>query len=234
MPHYKNKSKHNSEKLSDRLWEGVWKGLITNDTFNALRRGIENRFKVNTPGELKTGPGRRGKRTIRRGAFSAWKGSLPYSGRWFKLPMINFDDDLIAFEELKKDRVRLLLDRYGILFKELLQREQPVLSWAALFRSLRLMELSGELLAGYFFENIPGPQFVSHEAFRKLQSKLPEESIFWINASEPASLCGLQIDAFKGTLPKRLSGTHLVYQGKKAGTHFGTKRETPHHQRFAG
>jgi ATP-dependent Lhr-like helicase len=75
------------------------------------------------------------------------------------------------------------------------------------------MELSGEILAGYFFEGIPGPQFISPEAFRRLRRALPEESVFWLNAVDPASLCGIQLESIKGTLPPRVASTHLVYHG---------------------
>jgi ATP-dependent Lhr-like helicase len=114
-----------------------------------------------------------------------------------------------------KDRARLLLDRYGILFRELLERELPAFQWRNVFRALRLMELSGEVLAGYFFHGIPGPQFISHQAFRRLQRKLPEDAVYWINATDPVSLCGIQLEAIKGSLPKRVNGTHLVYHGTR-------------------
>ena len=61
----------------------------------------------------------------------------------------------------KRTARRLLLDRYGILFRELLQRELPAFRWSSVFRSLRIMELSGEILAGYFFHGIPGPHSLS-------------------------------------------------------------------------
>jgi hypothetical protein len=31
------------------------------------------------------------------------------------------------------------------------------------------MELSGEVLSGYFFKDFPGPQFISSRAFQTLQ-----------------------------------------------------------------
>ncbi len=77
------------------------------------------------------------------------------------------------------------------------------------------MELSGEILSGYFFEGIPGAQFISHEAFRFLQEPLPEESVYWLNAADPASLCGVRLEALKGSLPSRIPSTHLVYRGKQ-------------------
>jgi len=77
------------------------------------------------------------------------------------------------------------------------------------------MELSGEVMAGIFFHGIPGPQFISHQAFRSLQRRLPEEAVYWMNATDPASLCGIQLDSLRGSLPARLASTHLVYRGTK-------------------
>ncbi|MCP4755779.1 MAG: DEAD/DEAH box helicase [Proteobacteria bacterium] len=206
-------SKSSSSTLADRLWNAVWQGMVTNDTFAALRRGIENRFKISAAGEPKSPARRRRGRSGQRGHFSAWKKSIPFAGNWFRLLVPDPADDLIELEERKKDRVRLLLDRYGILFREMLAKELPDFRWANVFRSLRLMELSGEVSAGYFFKDIPGPQFISHQAFRSLQAKFPEDKTYWINAIDPISLCGMRIPALKGTLPKRVVGTHLVYRG---------------------
>ena len=77
------------------------------------------------------------------------------------------------------------------------------------------MELSGEILAGYFFHGIPGPQFISHRAFRMLQRKMPENAVFWVNTVDPASLCGVSLDALKGSLPRRTASTHLAYHGRR-------------------
>jgi ATP-dependent Lhr-like helicase len=155
----------------------------------------------------------RRRRAGRRGAFTKWKATLPFAGNWFRLADPERSDNPIEIEEGNKDRVRLLLDRYGILFRELLERESPPFRWSNLFRTLRLMELSGEVLAGCFFKGIPGPQFISRPAFHGLQRKLPDASIYWVNAVDPVSLCGIRLDAFKGRLPRRVESNHLVYRG---------------------
>jgi ATP-dependent Lhr-like helicase len=116
-------------------------------------------------------------------------------------------------EELNKDRVRVLLDRYGILFRELTAREAPAFRWANVFRTLRLMELSGEVIAGYFYEGLMGPQFASPKAFRMLRQDVDADTIYWMNATDPASLAGLQVDAVRGTYPKRLLGNYLIFRG---------------------
>ena len=201
--------------LVERLWEGVWRGEITNDTFAALRKGIENKFRLPPVAQTRSTSASRRGRAGRRGDFNRWKGASAYAGSWHRLHLPDLGDDLLEREERNKDRVRLLLNRYGILFRDLLRYEAPNFQWRSVFRSLRLMELSGEVLAGSFFIGIPGPQFISHKAFRVLQRAIPEDRVFWINATDPASLCGMPLDALKGTLPRRLSGNHLVYRGMK-------------------
>jgi ATP-dependent Lhr-like helicase len=196
-------------ELSDHLWEGVWQGQVTNDTYAALRKGVMTHFAA--PRMMPSRP--RGHRTGYI-SFSRWKATLPFAGNWFRLPPAQPADDLLESEERMKDRVRILLDRYGILFRELLERESPLFRWGKLFRALRLMELSGEVLAGYFFRDIPGPQFMTPQAFQVLQSKLPEK-VYWLNATDPASLCGVQIETVRRWLPKRIVSNHLVYHGTR-------------------
>jgi ATP-dependent Lhr-like helicase len=206
----------NSRKLVAQLWKAVWRGYITNDSFLALRRGVENRFGVP---KMTASSAYRRHRLHQRGhryGMNRWKSGLPYGGNWYRIKWTPADnDDLLGKEEGKKNRVRLLLERYGILFRELLDKELPEFRWSAIFRSLRLMELSGELLTGYFFKDIPGPQFISRYALRVLQHTLPTQAVYWINAMDPGSLCGVQLGALKSKLPKRLAGTHLVYCGSK-------------------
>ena len=137
------------------------------------------------------------------------------SGSWYLLPAGKPPDDPLEREETNKERVRVLLERYGILFRELLARELPLLQWPRLFRTLRIMELSGELLSGSFFHGIPGLQFISHDAFRMLSQGLPADAVYWVNAVDPASLCGTGLEALKDGLPPRIPGTHLVYHGPR-------------------
>jgi ATP-dependent helicase Lhr and Lhr-like helicase len=202
-------SERSASWLADRLWEGVWQGRVTNDTFAALRKGVETGFKA-----PKKVPDQVGRRTGRRGGFKRWKAASPFAGSWFLLPEADPVDDVLEREEQVKERVRVLLGRNGILFRELIQREAPDFQWSRVFRSLRLMELSGEVVTGQFFEGIPGPQFMSHEAFRRVQAELPDDRVYWMVATDPASLCGVSVDALRGTLPRRVPSTHLVYQGR--------------------
>jgi ATP-dependent Lhr-like helicase len=200
-----------TQALTSRLWESVWKSEAANDTFAALRRGILSGFSAPQITEASRSRARGRRAGFPR--FSQWKSAAPWSGNWYALAWPSIDDDLVSSEERKKERVRILLDRYGILFRDLLQKEAPPFRWSALFRTLRIMELSGEVSAGCFFEGIKGPQFISPHAFRALQGGLPDEEVYFLNALDPASLCGLGADGLK--LPRRVPGTHLVYRGPK-------------------
>jgi ATP-dependent helicase Lhr and Lhr-like helicase len=198
-------SKSDSRVLTKKLWNLTWRGLISNDAFATLRRGILTKFSPLLLNRERDRPG--------RSAFNRWSTTRPMTGNWYVLDLEAVERDPVEEAELVKDRVRQLFRRYGILFRELLANELPLLQWGRIFKALRVMELSGEIFSGYFFEGIPGLQFISAEAFRFWSQPLPEDSIFWINAADPASLCGLKLEALKGVLPSRIASTYLVYRG---------------------
>ncbi|MHC4933106.1 MAG: DNA glycosylase AlkZ-like family protein, partial [Planctomycetota bacterium] len=187
-----------SGDLTRRLWQLAWDGAIVNDTFAALRGGIENRFEPESP----KGKSRRG--------FRSWQASRPFTGSWRAIPRAAPADRLEEVEA-DKERARQLLSRYGVLCRQLCAAEQPALRWGRIQRALRLMELSGEILAGAFFEGVEGLQFASHEAFRRLLSE-PAEEVYWLNAADPASLSGTGLG---DGLPDRIPSTWLVYEGSR-------------------
>jgi ATP-dependent Lhr-like helicase len=198
---------------SRKIWELVWKGELACDSFDVLRKAAAGGFRLSLdqggvngaqPGSRRRGSGRRG--------YDRWRAAHPLSGSWFGIDS-GTETDLVEEEELARDRVRQLLQRYGILFRELVSHELEPLQWSRIFRTLRLMELSGELLSGYFFEGVSGLQFISHRGFRILQAGLPEEEIYWICAADPASPCGLGLPI--SGLPPRLVSNHLVYHGSR-------------------
>jgi ATP-dependent helicase Lhr and Lhr-like helicase len=202
-------------ELNHRLWAAFWKGRVSNDAFAALRRGIETHFKLPAAAESDLGlmgrprPGRRGARA----AFQSRRATRTGIGNWYQVPYPRISSGPIEAEERNKERIRLVMDRYGLVFRELLARELPLLQWRPLFRTLRLMELAGEVQAGQFFKGIQGLQFISPRAFNLLRRDLPRDAIYWLNALDPASPCGLGLEALQPGLPRRLPGCHLVYHG---------------------
>jgi ATP-dependent Lhr-like helicase len=199
-----------SGRLTRRLWRSAWAGEATTDSFEALRSGLAGGFTAPPPTPSTDRP-RRG----RRGAFDRWRRDRPFGGAWFLLPATDDGDDLLRREDDALDRARTVLDRYGIVFRDLLDREPPELRWSRLFRALRLLELGGEIVAGRFVNGVDGLQFASHEVVRRLRDGLDEDRVWWVNAVDPASPCGLGLDGAGWDLPRRVPGNHLVFRGRR-------------------
>ena len=198
-----------TDTIAQELWSLAWQGKATNNTFQALRNAILSDFK---PIKKK---GNNSYHHRPRWQNNRWKKASKFIGTWQQINVesnIN-NNQLIITEDLIRERIRQLFLRYGILFREVLANELPLLQWKAIFRQLRLMELSGEIFSGYFFKDIPGLQFISHEAYRFLNKSFQKQKdrVFWLNATDPASLCGTRLSFFKQKLPARIASNWLVY-----------------------
>jgi ATP-dependent Lhr-like helicase len=203
-----------SPELTASLWELAWEGRISNDSYRTIRSGVMNRFKPGQPLEVRGHGSAHGRR--RRFSFSRWQNTRPFTGNWYALdPGKEESMDALDRQELVKDRIRILFMRYGILFRELLWNELPALRWGGIFPVLRLMELSGEIVSGHFFKGIPGLQFCTPRALGVLTKGLPEDAIYWMNATDPVSPCGIGLDELRPLFPHRLATTHLVFHGQK-------------------
>jgi hypothetical protein len=90
---------------------------------------------------------------------------------------------------------RQLLERYGIVARELLELEALPLSWGVLYDALNRLELTGEIRRGYFVEGFSGAQFGLPRACDDLKAiqerrgpALPRFVL--LNACDPANLHG--------------------------------------------
>ncbi len=199
-----------SAALTDLLWQAAWRGEVTAGGFQAVRQGILSRFAPGEPPAARAPVGRAGRR-----AFDRWRAGRPLGASWMRLPEPGRELDALEREEQAKERARLLLARYGVVFRELASRELPPLQWGAVFRALRLMELSGEVVTGQFFAGVPGPQFATPSAFRLLRDGLTRDAVWWVNALDPAAPSGVALEDWRGALPARLPSTHLVFHGAR-------------------
>ncbi|MEZ5330678.1 MAG: DEAD/DEAH box helicase [Thermoanaerobaculia bacterium] len=200
-----------SGEVAAGLWRAAWNGVVTTREFRPVRHAILSGFAAAAPIASLAGA----RRPSARRGFDRWKTGRAVGALWEAVERGPEPADAIEREELARERARLLVARYGVLFRELVQRELPALAWSEIFRALRLMELSGEVLAGHFFEGPLGPQFASPAAFRRLREGLERDVVFWVNALDPAAPCGLGLEAWKGRFPSRLPSTHLVFHGTR-------------------
>ena len=72
--------------------------------------------------------------------------------------------------EAAEEIARILLKRYGVVFKRLLEREGIVLPWSVLLRIYHRLEARGEIRGGRFVAGISGEQFALPEAVGMLRA----------------------------------------------------------------
>ncbi len=197
-------------EFNRRWWQAVWHGQVSADSLAPLRQGLVRNFESGVVGPARhPSRGRRGHQRVPRYGRAAL--ADPWPGTWFLTTPAELGDDALLDLEDAKERARMLLERYGVICRELANREGGLLRWQALFRALRLMELAGEVVAGYYFETLSGPQFALPAAVAALQSGRTDPVGFWCNAVDPVSPCGLGLPWPE--LPQRRPQNYLGFHG---------------------
>jgi ATP-dependent Lhr-like helicase len=201
------------------LWREVWRGRLSSDSLEALRRGITCGFAPKDSERLEQHSARSAAAPLRhpripRALRERWRDGAPVRGRWFSLGLDEIPSgDPLDEACLARDRVRLLVKRYGLLCRPLLEHEAPPLSWPLLLPAIRRMELAGELAAGRFFAGINSLQFAPPAIARELEKAEAFTGLYWMNAADPASLAGLAIEGLDPRLCGRVPGSRLYFRG---------------------
>jgi ATP-dependent Lhr-like helicase len=88
---------------------------------------------------------------------------------------------------------RILLARYGVLFRELLTRETNAPAWRDLAPMLRRLEARGEIRGGRFVSGPFGEQFAMEEAAEGLRAARTKsnDTVVPVSAADPLNLVGI-------------------------------------------
>jgi ATP-dependent Lhr-like helicase len=184
-----------ASQVEDALSQLAALGLVTSDSFDGLRALLIPSNKRPTLGR-KVG-------TRRRRANLA---SIEFAGRWSLLPRNGrvttvadksngnapngADPNGLAIEKF----AHLLLRRYGVVFRRLLERESFSVTWYELGRVYRRWEARGEIRGGYFVAGISGEQFALPEAIgmlRSIRKKSSNDELITLSAADPLNLQGI-------------------------------------------
>jgi ATP-dependent helicase Lhr and Lhr-like helicase len=161
------------DTVLDALWDMVWAGEVTNDTFAPLRvRG--------------GGPARRAapsRRPLMR------LGQPRATGRW------SLVQDLLEPAAPRTERLYAqagaLLQRHGILTRESVVGEGWSGGFAGLYPVLRAMEEAGRIRRGYFVDGLGGSQFALPGAVDRLRAaREPDGAVWALAATDPANPYG--------------------------------------------
>jgi ATP-dependent Lhr-like helicase len=164
------------------LWELATAGLAAADGFDQLRALMDPRRRAQVEDV-------RGKRLARTTA-----------GRWSLLnETIERNGDAIAnarrTDAAMESAARMLLARYGVLFRDVLARESNAPKWRELLNILRRLEARGEVRGGRFVSGFGGEQFALPKAMESLREarKRDSQDEIRVAGADPMNLVGIVI-----------------------------------------
>jgi ATP-dependent Lhr-like helicase len=89
---------------------------------------------------------------------------------------------------------KMLLERYGVVFRDVLQRETLLPRWRELQVAFRRLEDRGEVRGGRFVSGFSGEQFalpLAVDSLRAIRKNEPSGEIVTISAADPLNLVGI-------------------------------------------
>ena len=173
-------------EVESALWELVARGLVGADGFQALRSLLGSRSQA-----VKGRAGKRARRGLRRGLAAGPLSSA--EGRWSLVTVRQPIDDLDGVAEAIAEQ---LLMRWGIVFRDVVARENLALPWREIVWALRRLEARGSIRGGCFVSGFTGEQFALPEALEMLarvKRKPRDGERVRVCGSDPLNLVGILV-----------------------------------------
>lgn len=160
-------------EIETALWELVAAGVVTADGFDNLRSLIDPKRRAG-----------QGNGHSARPRHS--------TGRWALL----YTDQVVERNRAVEATCWMLLKRYGIVFRDILNRETNLPKWRELQMAFRRLEDRGEIRGGRFIDGFLGEQFtlpVAVESLRATRKMPPSGELIIVSAADPLNLVGILI-----------------------------------------
>jgi ATP-dependent helicase Lhr and Lhr-like helicase len=180
-------------QLEEALSQLAALGFVTSDSFDGLRALL-------VPSDKRPTFGRNEGKRRRRTSLA----SIEFAGRWSLLRTQSASgwqtsQDGVRPNSSSRDAAiekfaGVLLRRYGIVFRRLLERESFAPTWYELGRIYRRREARGEIRGGYFVGGVSGEQFALPEAIgllRSIRKATPNRDLITLSAADPLNLQGI-------------------------------------------
>jgi ATP-dependent Lhr-like helicase len=167
-------------QIEDALGELVACGLVTADSFTGLRALL-------TPSNKRTNSAMKRKRRVYE---------MANAGRWSLLSREpKTQNGRVTYDREAVEKIaRILLQRYGVVFKRVLDREDVALPWRELLKTYHRLEARGEIRGGRFISGFSGEQFALPEAvgmLRAIRRTPGEGTLVSVSAADPLNLVGI-------------------------------------------
>ncbi|MGV0904996.1 ATP-dependent helicase [Mycobacterium novum] len=202
-------------ELKTALWELIWAGWVTGDTFAPMRTVLAG-TRRSTPAHRSKRPPRLSRYSVAHAATRAADPAV--AGRWSMLPATEPDT---GFSTVRAHHTaELLLHRYGVLTRGAVAAEAVPGGFAGLYKVLTAFEEAGRCQRGYFIESLGAAQFALASTVDRLRGYLdgvdparPEYHAVALAAADPANPYGAALSwpAHPGTArPGRKAGALVV------------------------
>ncbi len=183
-------------QVEEGIGELVAAGKVTSDNFTGLRALLTpNSYKLN---------GNRARRA-RKSAYG-----IERAGRW---SLIINETGITPLDNDQMERlIFVYLKRWGVLFKQILEKEVFSPPWRILVHALRRMELKGTLRGGRFVAGAIGEQFALPETVDRLRQVSKEKKrsqLVVLSSSDPLNLLGIILP---GKKVARVAGNRVLYR----------------------
>jgi len=171
-------------EVEEGLWALVARGRVSADGFQAVRSLLGARERW-----ARTRARERARRGLRRGLREGPAGGA--EGRWSLFPVS------VPVEEpdrLAEALAEQLLARWGVVFRDVVARENLAIPWREIIWALRRLEARGLVRGGRFVAGFSGEQFALPEAVESLRAvkrKQTEGEVVRVSASDPLNLVGI-------------------------------------------
>jgi ATP-dependent Lhr-like helicase len=178
-------------EVAEALWEGVTRGMVTSDGFAAVRVLLGGRYRSSAGSPT----GRYGTRRFGRALSNGPRPSPTLAGgRWSMLRAL--PPETCEPDELAEAVAAQLLERWGVVVRELYAREPFGIAWRDVLWALRRFEARGIVRGGRFVAGLIGEQFALPEALEQLRgvaSREPSGVAIRLCATDPLNLTGILV-----------------------------------------
>jgi len=171
-------------EVEEALWALVARGRVSADGFQAVRSLLGARERW-----ARTRARERARRGLRRGLREGPGGGA--EGRWSLFPVAAPVEDSDRLAEALAEQ---LLARWGVVFRELMARENLAVPWRDVVWALRRLEARGSVRGGRFVAGFSGEQFALPEAVesvRGVRRRPAADELVRVSASDPLNLVGI-------------------------------------------
>ncbi len=170
------------------LWRMAAAGRVSNDNFAPLRMFTDDRNAERALESVARRPANRRDAAVR----ARLKSSL--AGRWSVIRAA--ETPAVGADETRELALKLL-ERHGVLAREMLAVESTHISWNEIAFALRRLEYGGAIRRGWFVRSLSGEQYALPEAVEMLQAArnlIPaREKPVALSAVDPANPYGAML-----------------------------------------